>query len=554
MKKVAIVTLICMTMFNMTGCTKAEKYDTSEAENSKITVLTLYNEDGNFDGEFPDNPVLKKIEQKTGVRIKFELPVGDSSQYVDLMVASGEYPDLVNAKGNQQKLISAGALLNLKEYINKYGQNIKRFYGDDLIKFKGGTDIEGIFYLACYGREETRLAPRVGFQLQHQVVKELGYPKLTTLKDYETAIKAYKEKHPTVDGQPTVGLSLIADDWRWMVSVGNSASNAIGLPDDGQWYIDNKTKKATFKFMLPEIKEYFKWLNHMNDIDLLDPDSFVQKYDQYKEKIESGRVLALSDALWEYNEAEKVLVAEKKYDKTYGMYPLVIDSKYKFSDFRETPENIDYGIGISKSCEDPEKALKFLDWICSDEAQVLINWGVEGINYNIVNGKRVVPDEEWIKRNEDSDYVKRTGIGMFGYPFPQWAAGKKDSTGQFYNPVTEDTITKNYNPEEKETLKAYGKSIWKDFYPQKDQLPKSDWGDAWQINIPQNSELSVIYNKCNSIMKEEIPRAVLSKPSEFDGVWEDIIKKLKEAGVDQANIDFTQLVEERIKQQATGIN
>jgi putative aldouronate transport system substrate-binding protein len=547
MKKVIVMVMLCMILPSMSGCKVENKSEKAVTENSKPTVLTLYNEDGNYNGEISDNPVAKLIEEKTGVRIKFETPVGDASQYVDLMIASGDYPDLINVKSIQQKLIAAKVLLNLKEPIEKYGENIKKFYGSDLKKFKGSTEDDAIYYLACYSRQEVRLTPRVGFQLQHAVVKELGYPKINTLKDYENAIKAYKEKYPVAGDMPTIGLSMIADDWRWMVSVGNSASNAVGLPDDGQWYIDPNTKKATYKFMLPEIKEYFRWLNHMNDINLLDPDSFVQKYEQYKEKIESGRVLALSDALWHYVESEKVLKSKKEYEKTYGIYPVVLDERYKFSDFRESQVNIESGVGISKSCKEPEKAIKFLNWLCGDEAQVLNNWGIEGENYKIINGKRVIPEEEWKKRNEDSDYGRKTGIGLYLYPFPQWGIGKTDPSGQFYNPVTEETIITSYNPAEKETLKAYGKNMWKDFYPSKEELPKSDWGDAWQINIPQNSNLSVIYNKCNSIMKASIPRAVLCKPSEFDGVWDSVMKELKDVGVEQANKDFTKLVEEKIR-------
>ena len=45
----------------------------------------------------------------------------------------------------------------------------------------------------------------------------------------------------------------------------------------------------------------------MNDIGLLDPESFVQKYDQYLAKIASGRALALTDARWQYEQAEQAL-------------------------------------------------------------------------------------------------------------------------------------------------------------------------------------------------------------------------------------------------------
>ena len=46
------------------------------------------------------------------------------------------------------------------------------------------------------------------------VVKELSYPRLVIVDDYENAIRTYIDKHPTIDGQPTIGLSLLAEYWR----------------------------------------------------------------------------------------------------------------------------------------------------------------------------------------------------------------------------------------------------------------------------------------------------------------------------------------------------
>lgn len=70
---------------------------------------------------------------------------------------------------------------------------------------------------------------------------------------------------------------------------------STGAPDNGEWYIDPYTQKAQFHITRPKEKEYFRWLNHMNAIGLLDKESFVQKEDQYLAKISSGRVLGLSD-------------------------------------------------------------------------------------------------------------------------------------------------------------------------------------------------------------------------------------------------------------------
>ncbi|PAE14500.1 hypothetical protein CHH91_19140, partial [Virgibacillus sp. 7505] len=76
-------------------------------------------------------------------------------------------------------------------------------------------------------------------------------------------------ENPTIDGQPTLGLSLLADDWRIMISTTNPAFYATGAPDDGEFYIDPDTYEATMHYRRAEEKEYFRWLNHMNDSGLL---------------------------------------------------------------------------------------------------------------------------------------------------------------------------------------------------------------------------------------------------------------------------------------------
>lgn len=241
---------------------------------------------------------------------------------------------------------------------------------------------------------------------------------METLKDFENAIKEYVENNPTINDKPTLGLSLLADDWRIKISTTNPAVAATGGPDDGEWYYDTKTGEAELHLMRPDEREYFRWLNHMNDIGLLDPESFIQKYDQYQAKIAEGRVVALADAKWEYVDAEVALVAAGMPERAYGMYPLTLDDSYTFADFRPVGYSGGYGIGISTSCEDPVAAIKFLDWMCTDEAQILARWGgLEGDHYVVEDGHRKFTDEIFKMQNEDPNFSTVTGIGIYSWPW-----------------------------------------------------------------------------------------------------------------------------------------
>src|SRR5699024_10676451 len=71
------------------------------------------------------------------------------------------------------------------------------------------------------------------------------------------------------------------------------------------------------------------------------------------------------------------------------------------------------GISITSSSEHPEEAFDFLDWMASEEAQILTNWGIEGENYVIEDGKRVQTDEDRENMNTNQNYSLETGVGMY---------------------------------------------------------------------------------------------------------------------------------------------
>lgn len=530
----------------------ASSSDTTTVEEAPVVskdpvTFSMFLKMPNTNFENWESPVAKKITELTGVTIKQEWPVGDLAQKVGLMIASNEYPDMIYTSGAEQnQLISAGAYRQMDEYVEKFGSNIKALYGDDLVRLRYTPEDPHIYYMGCYGVGAERWKPNMGFWIQHAVVKDQGYPKLKTLQDAENVLKAYKDKYPAIDGQPTIGLTTIAEDWRWQCAPGNMSAFTTGKTDDGNWYVDANTFETTFRFYMPDHKLYYQWLNHMNAIGLLDPEAFVQKYDQYVAKLSSGRVLASNDQDWEMQDALKAIRDGGKLDRSFGVYPIQADESYVCADFQNWGYSGGEGVAISSSCKDPERAFQFLDWMASDEAQILTHWGIEGKDYVVENGKRVITQEMWDERNNNKNWSKESGVGAYTYPFPEYGDGRKDPTGQYYTTNTPEQLAKNYTDIEKEVLKGYGVTMWRDLYPQASVLPKSSWGQAWQIPFAADSELAITVNKCLDIMKTSIPEAVLAKPSDFDAVWAKTMKKLEDAGVEKANKEFTQLVKSRI--------
>ncbi|MBW7455360.1 ABC transporter substrate-binding protein [Paenibacillus sepulcri] len=534
---------------NNTGTANTSTNAGAETEDLSPVTFSFFAEDPNPNWNNMQDEVSKEITKKTGVTLDAEFAVGDPAQKVALMAASGQYPDIISAKGDIGKLVDAGGVIDLTDLINKYAPNIKRVLGPYLSRAKYTTEDQSIYAIPTWAAvDEQRFVAGGGFELQHRVVKEAGYPQIRTVQDYEKAIKDYLAKHPTDEnGNKNIGVSLNADDWHIQISVTNPAVATTGGSDDGEYWVDQDTFEAKYHFRRPEEKEYFRWLNHMNAEGLLDPESFVQKYDQYKAKVASGRVLGLIDQDWDYNDGQQALKSAGKLDQTYGHYPVTLSEDFKETSFWPTGFMGGYGISISSTAKDPVRIIKFLDFLASDEGQILNNWGIEGKHYVMEDGKRVVPQEVQDRINNDNTaFTKETGIGFYWNMMVHYGDGAKDSTGNYYTKNNPEMIPTGYSDVEKETLKAYDATIWKDLFPKEDEFKVKAYGAAWNIQIPGEDEVAVLGNKMKDITWKRVPEAILAKPENFDKVWEAYQQDLIKAGVEKMEKGYTKYVQDRV--------
>ncbi|MCM0649029.1 ABC transporter substrate-binding protein [Clostridium swellfunianum] len=554
MKKiVSLVLTAVVTTSLLAGCTTKKTAEAPAAKDDKSPVtLKMFIADTvmqkRWEAAKMEAPISKKIKDATGVNLDIEFPVGDIKQRMALMISSGEYPELVYAGPETGQIIDAKGLIPLDELIEKYGPNIKKLYGEYLPRLKYSKDDPHIYYLGRDGVRDQQTAPTNGFQIQHQVVKEAGYPKIKTLQDVENVVKAYKEKHPTMNGKPTIGFSLVGGDELFSIfTLFNSAAAATGSPSDGDWFIDQNTYKAQYNFTRPEVKEYFKWLNHLNDIGLLDPEAFTQKNDQFQAKVASGQILAMADDTWHYAASSRGARSTYGNQFGYGLYPVTVNENIKQANFMSPGYPAIAGVGISTKAKDPVRAIKFLDYLASDEAQVLVNWGIEGENYKVENGKRVIDDATWTKRFNDQEWSNKLGLGSWGYPFPARGKGEKDATGQLFSPVTPEIAARNYTAEEKEILGKYGVQMWKDLYPAASEFKERPYGAASEFNIPADSDLARTQTKIRQLALKNIAGMILAKPAEFDAKWDTHVSSLKANGLDKMVEDFNKFLSEKIK-------
>ena len=452
-----------------------------DADDKSPITFEYFNADGK-NGNW-DNPVAKAITEATGVTLDVSYPVasqGDAKEDVALMIANDEYPDMIYAKGSATDLYQAA----LKE--NDY-----------------------------------------------------KYPK--TLDEYEKMIKSYLAAHPkTEDGLDMIGITMSASDWHWMITLGNPAGLiADASPDNGQWIIDDEYN-VHYKHVTDEEKEYFKWLCRMYNEGILDPNFATQTDDDYIAKVASGRVVAITDAEWHYSQCEATLVADGKVDQTYVGLPVTLREDQVEKALLYQGTTVGWGIGITKSCEDPVRAIKFLDYLCSDEGQILYHWGIEGENYFLDDdGQPYRTDEEVAKAQSDPDYAKNTGIDNYT-GFPIYGTGSYSEDGFPYTPTTKESVIANYNTAEKEGCEAMGFEMLTDMFAQPEEFDLLPYSALWAYQQPQ--ELAEKQTILDEIAWPGLVKCVTGTEDEFDGNWESMVQELTDNGLADAEEAMTEFL------------
>ncbi|MCX4323156.1 MAG: extracellular solute-binding protein [Lachnospiraceae bacterium] len=529
------------------GSAATDEGSSSDGASGEAIELTFFSADANQDDPWTD-PVALAITEKTGVKLKTTRPVGgnDESEAVALMIAEQNFPDIIFAKGSAGNLIDAGVMMDMTDLIEEYGPNIKKLYGDEFEKLKQSADDPSIYQFSAYAVGGEKFKHCGTAQIQWDALKAKDYKLPETLEEMEAMIKDYIAASPTTeDGLDRIGISLSTSDWHWMITLGNPAGFiADGAPDNGQWIITDDNK-AMYKFRSEKEREYFRWMCRMYNEGILDPDFATQTHEDYIAKIASGRVVALFDSDWDYQDGEKVLKADGKYGSTYAGLPLTMDKETKCASLMYQGLTTGTGVGITTSCKDPVAAIKFLDFLCSDEGQVLNKWGIEGTNYFLDDeGHRYRTEEEIKQSQEDQDYQKKTGVGFHNYPFPTYGDGIEDPTGSTYTTTSKDAVIAEYNEEEKAACEAWGVQLLVDMFPQADEFKTPDYSPLWAYATP--IEFTEIADKLDEVSWSALIKCVTGSEMAFDENYDAMIAELEATGMSEAEQMMTDIIAEKV--------
>lgn len=301
---------------------------------------------------------------------------GGSDRFATQMI-SGNLGDLIflaenNGQQHLSEAIEAGLIMDISGLLEEYAPNITNNYPLLLqkarIQFGEGTKVYAIGQDAVPTSQELQIDGGTdswwGPYGRWDLYAKLGYPEMKTIEDLLPVLQQMHDLEPVnADGEPTYAMSLWKD-WDGGSMMAATQFYAIFGYGDQMNYVFPHATEDSYITLLDEDGIYFRTLKFyfdLNQLGLLDPDSITQTFSEVTTKEQTGRVLFnwFNPIKANFNTAERLAEG-----KAVTLLPMSTQCNYGY-----TGKPYGYGrtVSIGSKCEQPERLLKIIDWMFSDE-------------------------------------------------------------------------------------------------------------------------------------------------------------------------------------------
>ncbi len=499
-----------------------------DGKNQKIKEFTaFFDVPGNTINE--DNEIKELIAQKIGAYCQEQWLSGKSAdEAIASYIASGEYTDFIS--GNTV-LYEAGAFIPIDVYWDDY-PNIKNFLPSEI--WDRFRQADGHVYWIpqfgiVHGKVEEVLHEGEAFWIQTRVLKWAGYPDIRTLDEYFALLEAYVAENPVMENpfrqeeiMENIPFTILCDDWRYFC-LENPPQFLDGFPNDGSCMVDTNTRTVLDYNTSETAKRYFKKLNEEYNKGIVDQEFFTQSYQEYLEKIASGRVLGMVDQWWQFAYSVNTSL-ENMPVQNYGYVPLPITIdrgiQNQWHIKRGAELSVADGISITVSCEDLKGAMQFINDLLDEEILKLRYWGIEGIDYDVyVNGVYYRTPEQR-ERAKNLDY-SNAHFCMYSY-FPRIEGMLSDGINAFSPEYQTDEFLNALAPDVKECLVAYGCRNYVEMLGTNNA--PGPWFPMYSYSemLTSETEAGSVWEKMKSIKIHYLPRVVMTE--DFEGMWQQYME------------------------------
>ena len=551
-KVVAMVSALAMVAGLCTSAAADEAATDSDlSEHVEITIGGINMGSSDTKEGWP-NEVVQKLEDKFNVTLSLKTYDNES---LNLDLSGGNTTDIVKVNdANIEGVVKGKHAVNLEDYKdiapNIFSDNMN--FRNELMKtYKSNGD--GVQYFVTprvtFDGAEANYGTVLnnGYIVRWDLYKEIGCPEINNDDDYIEALKKMKEIYPeTEDGLPVYAMSAYNDSQLHAYFYkGCLAEGYINL--QGGIYVQNVTTNE----LVPDLYDEgvdgdtpfwsgVKFYNKLYREGLLDPDCFITKSEDLKEKYNKGQYLGGSVNWYygTYNENQRT--ADPETLKEYVTLPSYLGWGNE--------KNLGGWFGkyffVSSHSENVERAVMILDYLQSEEFSRDIDSGVEGRWTTDDSGKPSLTADTVAMKTDGSrlDEWKASGIGesdlsaMCGLDYYN-VASDGGLIDLWYD---EDMLDDSMTYAEKDMCSTLGIDIPSDTLKKRVEAGTSiDLGtgiNAIQMGLPTTPKNIVrIDSNCEEITMSAIPSLVqAASDEEFEAAKADLIAQLKDAGAEES--------------------
>lgn len=551
-KVVAMVSALAMVAGLCTSAAADEAATDSDlSEHVEITIGGINMGSSDTKEGWP-NEVVQKLEDKFNVTLSLKTYDNES---LNLDLSGGNTTDIVQVNdANIEGVVKGKHAVNLEDYQdiapNIFSDNMN--FRNELMKtYKSNGDDVQYFVTprVTFDGAEANYGTVLnnGYIVRWDLYKEIGCPEINNDDDYIEALKKMKEIYPeTEDGLPVYAMSAYNDSQLHAYFYkGCLAEGYINL--QGGIYVQNVTTNELVPDLYDEGVEGdtpfwsgVKFYNKLYREGLLDPDCFITKSEDLKEKYNKGQYLGGSVNWYygTYNENQRT--ADPETLKEYVTLPSYLGWGNE--------KNLGGWFGkyffVSSHSANVERAVMILDYLQSEEFSRDIDSGVEGRWTTDDSGKPSLTADTVAMKTDGSrlDEWKASGIGesdlsaMCGLDYYN-VASDGGLIDLWYD---EDMLDDSMTYAEKDMCSTLGIDIPSDTLKKRVEAGTSiDLGtgiNAIQMGLPTTPKNIVrIDSNCEEITMSAIPSLVqAASDEEFEAAKADLIAQLKDAGAEES--------------------